>query len=64
MWWSLFLRKNVLNKFKKTEILDIDKDLIQKNLNKKIIAKEYKSDFIDIGSPRSLKSLIILLKKL
>ena len=58
-----FLRKNVLNKFKKTEILDIDKDLIQKNLNKKIIAKEYKSDFIDIGSPRSLKKSNNFIKK-
>ena len=50
-----FLKKNIFNKFKKTEILDIDKDLIQSNLKKKIIAKKYASDFIDIGSLKSLK---------
>ena len=58
-----FFNKKILSKFKKLEILDIDKDLIQGNLNQKIIAKKYNSDFIDIGSPRSLKRSKNFIKK-
>jgi D,D-heptose 1,7-bisphosphate phosphatase len=58
-----FFKKKIFNKFKKYEILDIDKDLIEKNLKKKIIAKKYKSDFIDIGSIESLRKSKNFIKK-
>lgn len=59
-----FFKRKIFNKFKKYEILDIDKDLIEKNLKKKIIAKKYKSDFIDIGSIKSLRKSKNFLKKI
>lgn len=59
-----FFKRKVFNKFKKYEILDIDKDLIEKNLRKKIIAKKYKSDCIDIGSIKSLRKSKNFLKKI
>ncbi len=58
-----FFKKKIFKKFKNFEVLDIDKDIIEKNIKKKVIAKKYNSDFIDIGSIESLKKSKNFLKK-
>tara|TARA_Y100001970_G_scaffold268298_1_gene359387 strand:- start:289 stop:1485 length:1197 start_codon:yes stop_codon:yes gene_type:complete len=51
-----YFKKKIIKKLK-LEKLDIDRDIIKKNLNfrNKITAKIYKNSFIDIGSKATLK---------
>ena len=56
-----FLKKQIINKFKLEE-LDIDRNLILKS-KKKIFAKYYRNNFLDIGTPEDLKKSGSFIKK-
>ena len=56
-----FLKKQILTRFKLEE-LDIDRNLILKT-KKKIFAKYYPNNFLDIGTPKDLKKSRSFIKK-
>ena len=58
-----YLKKKIIKGFKKIN-LDIDKDLILNEKNKKLIfAKYYSNHFLDIGTPKDLNRSKAFLKK-